>query len=436
VDEPGYLRNPDLKNFEPRIGIAWDPFGTGRTSVRTGFGIYHDHIYLSALAHEFARMHPHNVFSVDNLRYGGTTAADIVNAVPLPRLGNEAIVLPNYPSSMYSLHWTMDLQQQLSSSLVASVGYRGSRTAHIMGMQNYNNAIPSNFATKAEGEPWIFNLADRVQPNSDFDAITYKDMGNDASYHALSLRAEQRFSNGLQFQARYTYAKAIDNTSTQKGGGNVGGGNIGVGNKMAWFDNEVDKSVSAFDLTHNFTLSSSYRLPVGSNLQGAARQILGGWNISGILSRSSGPPLNLSQGTSSANSRRTNVLGGSRRPDWADSRGPENAILGGPDLYFDPEAFAFAPDNRWGLVGRNALRSPGFFNVDFALNKDWQVTAISEQAMIQFRWELYNLTNHPNLAPPSTAIFNGTGVRQGAAGTINSTLSTMRQNSFALKFVF
>jgi hypothetical protein len=337
---------------------------------------------------------------------------------------------------MYSMHWTLDLQQQLTSTLVGSVGYRGSRTVHIMGMQDYNRAIPSNFTTKAEGEPWIFNLADRVKPNSDFDTITYKDTGNDASYHALSLRAEQRFSNGLQFQARYTYAKAIDNTSTQKGGGNVGGGNIGVGTKMAWFDKDVDKSVSAFDLTHNFTLSSSYRLPVGNNLQGAARQILGGWNISGILSRSSGPPLNLSQGTSSANSRRTNVLGGSRRPDWAEGRGPENAILGGPDLYFDPQAFAFAPDNRWGLVGRNVLRSPGFFNVDFALNKDWRVTAISEQAMIQFRWELYNLTNHPNLSPPSTNIFSGTGSRQGAAGTINSTLATMRQNSFALKLIF
>ena len=461
VGENAYLTNPDLKNVEPRIGVAYDLFGNGKTSIRAAFGTYHDHIYLSSLAHEYARMYPHNVFNVNGIVFP-TTAAAISAAIPPPPIGNTAIYFSNKPSPMYAIHTSFEIQQQVGSSMVASIGYLGSRGVHIMGFEEYNATLP--VAHLPNGAPLFVTNPTRPDPN--FDTITYKDTGNDSDYNALSVRAEKRFSGGLQFQARYTFSKSIDNADTAKGGGSDGPGSIGVSQKTAWFDNRADRSVSAYDLTHNFTLSYSYALPFAKGAKGLMGQTLGGWTVSGIITRSSGPPFTVSQGTSSTNTSSSPatafITGGARRPDEAANRTNNDITsgttagcpgfifatagrsLGGPNLYFDPCAYSFAKTVNvngtdylyWGNVGRNTLRAPSFANVDMSVAKDWRVPAVSEAFQVQFRGELYNLFNHPNLGVPSAQLFNSSGNAQGAVGQITSTFNTSRQVQLGLKFVF
>jgi hypothetical protein len=230
---------------------------------------------------------------------------------------------------------------------------------------------------------------------------------------------------------------------------------------------------------------------------------LGGWNISGIITRSSGPPLTITQGTSTASNKNTAILGGTRRPNLVADRSKDNIIsgttagctfgqvafsangtpsyvqngvpgpiipllsgtdaatqsvnlslrantvsagrqLGGPNLYFDPCAFSFADlvtvggtqYLSWGNLGRNTLRGPGFINFDFSLSKDWKIPRVSEGFAIQFRGELYNIFNHPNLGVPTAQFINGTGAFNTQSGQINGTFNSSRQIQLGIKAVF
>ncbi len=427
ISPPGYLSNPDLKNFAPRLGVAYDPFGKGKTSIRAGFGIYHDHIFFSALAHEFARMAPHNVFIVNNLPYP-TTADVIVSRVGSPAIGNTAIYFQNDPSPQYSIHTEFDIQHQLASNWVFSAGYRGSRAVHVLGYEDFNAALP--ISSRPDGTP-VFS-ATPVRPNPNFEAITYKNTGNDSYYHGLSLRAEKRFSSGLQLQARYTFSKAIDNASTAKGGNLDAASSSGISSQIAWYNKRADKALSAFDLTHNFNVSFTYALPFAKGMNGWMKQTFGGWSTNGIISLSSGSPFTLTQGTNAL----TNLIAGQRRPDIVAGRTKDNIIKGGPDQYFDPTAFTFAPPALWGTAGRNILRAPGYSTFDFSLNKDWRMRAASENLLVQFRAELYNLFNRANFQIPAVGLFNGTGARVNSAGRITDTVDAARQIQFGLKVVF
>jgi hypothetical protein len=344
--------------------------------------------------------------------------------------------------------------------MVVALGYRGSRGVHVIGFEDPNLALPVNFFNRAEGQPWLFSASpSRLNPN--FDAYTYKQTGNDSFYHAFSIRAEKRFANGLQFQSHYTFSKTIDDASTSKGGGNDGPGGIGVAQKLSWYDKRADRAVSPFDLTHSFTISYSYQLPFGRSASGFKAAALGGWDISGITTWSSGPPITITQGTSTASTKNTGILGGSRRPDLVAGRTKDDIIsgtssgcaafpsyagrkLGTADLYYDPCAFSFVDLTNvggvnylyWGNVGRNTLRGAGFFNVDFSVHKDWKLPVISEAFGLQFRGELYNIFNHPNLGVPSGSIANGTGTPSTSAGQINSTFNSSRQIQLGIKAVF
>ncbi|MBI4483281.1 MAG: 2Fe-2S iron-sulfur cluster binding domain-containing protein [Acidobacteria bacterium] len=168
------------------------------------------------------------------------------------------------------------------------------------------------------------------------------------------------------------------------------------------------------------------RASVGPAAHRGAESLLGGWQINGILTLSSGFPFTVEQGTNAA----TGILGHQRRPDLLPGKS-NNPVLGGPDRYYDPTVFQIADPQLYGNLGRNTVIGPGVATFDFSLGKDFRVKSISEDFTVQFKFETFNLFNRANFGQPLRTAFDGTGRRVGAAGRITSTTTSSRQCSWA-----
>ncbi|MBI2821480.1 MAG: carboxypeptidase regulatory-like domain-containing protein, partial [Acidobacteria bacterium] len=157
---------------------------------------------------------------------------------------------------------------------------------------------------------------------------------------------------------------------------------------------------------------------------------ISGWQVSTIVSLSTGPPVNIRVGNNQSRSQAGPDLG--ERPDLAPGAS-NNPVLGGPDQYFDTGAFVLQPPGFWGNVARNTLIGPGTANFDLSILKD--TTLGGEDTRLEFRAEFFNLLNRPNFSRPASIVFSG-GARLGNAGRITNTSTSSRQIQFALKLIF
>jgi hypothetical protein len=190
----------------------------------------------------------------------------------------------------------------------------------------------------------------------------------------------------------------------------------------------LDRALSTFDQRHTLVVNTGFELPFGADwpvpLNGIANAILGGWEVNGIVTSTSGNPAEISQATTAT----TSLLAGRRRPDLAPG-GDNNPVLGGPDLYFDPTQFVPADPQRFGTLGRNTLIGPGYASVDASLVK----TIPLRTTRISFRGEMFNLFNQANFILPDTAIFTGAGRLSGSVGRITRTAAAARQIQLGLR---
>jgi hypothetical protein len=197
------------------------------------------------------------------------------------------------------------------------------------------------------------------------------------------------------------------------------------------FDYRKNRGLSDYSVSHVFGLNWSWILPSPKSLP--AGLVLGGWELHGRFQAQTGSPFNPRTGfdrTRLLASGTTGDLG--QRPDLGFPAAP--AINGGPDLYFDPNAFSLPTAGFYGNLGRNILTGPGLASLDAALHKVFQ---LSEGSSIQFRLEAFNLANHPNFQLPSGLnLFSNTGLRVGSAGRITETTTTSRQIQLALRWSF
>ena len=418
-----FRTNPSTKNFAPRVGVAFDPFKNHKTSIRAGWGIFYDTLLAREYIFGYSLSPPFALGSQSPVAYGQAFKGGGAPNLPSANAGFDDRI----DATPYMMQYNLNIQREIGFSTIMTVGYVGSQGVHLLANREENPPTP---VVDANG---VYHFADlvngRITPhvklNPLFGPLPIKKDDGHSNYNSLQVGLNRRFSNNLQFQLSYTYSKSLDNASQSNG---IESSNS-PGAVMNPYEMSRDRGPSDFNRTHSLRLSGVYSLPFHAN------QIVSGWQFSGILSAASGPPFTVQTGFDQTGFIQN--LGG--RPNLVAGRSP-NPILGLPTQWYDPTAYSLNAVGTFGNLGRNTGVGPALTDVDFAVLKETKVSKISETFRVQFRGEIFNIFNHPNLGLPNLTLFtagtNGGGNLNPNAGRITVTTTTSRQLQLALKFIF
>jgi carboxypeptidase family protein/TonB-dependent receptor-like protein len=429
----------DLNNFAPRVGFAYAL--SNNLALRGGYGIFYGGQENGPFSNPSPGFNP-PFFVTESYNMpcplGVANPAVLDCSTPVNPLSSgfpaNSLTDPNTPSlysispklrTPYNQQWHLDIQRQLPGGTLFQISYVGSRGLKLFTFYNGNQAVPATdprFVTDCTtgGNTLLTCPTAFRRPASFCDfSITPPDCSSNAAaifdtsiatfrsdgfsnYHSLQARLEKRLSHGLSFLASYTYGHALDDASSASLGADNGGDFRDQRNPRAEYGN------ADFDVRHRFVLSYEYELPFGKgkpfggNLSGAADQIIGGWQLAGIVTASTGnwfTPNDVSGNSVSTSDCGGTVAVSCVRPNRV---GDPNAKPCIPGTFFN--TCAFAPNSiigTFGNAGRNIIRGPGLQTWDLSLSKNF---ALTETRRFEFRAEFFNIWNHvnPQFANPDT----------------------------------
>jgi hypothetical protein len=425
-----YFYNPTYRNFEPRIGLSWDPFHTGRTAVRGAFGIFD----VLPLTYEFgnAAYSAAPFFQVATISSGlppGSFPATAFALLTANQLRYEYI--DSHPKRNYVMNWNSNIEQQLGSNLVVTVAYVGSHGIHQpFQVQDMDFVLPASLTSAGYFWPTPVGSGARVNPNA--GQIIGVRWNGSTFYDALQTHVVRRMTKSVQFGASYTWAKSIDTSSASVAGNQF----LNSVFNLPWFDTSVNRGLSDFDIRHNGVFNAIWQVPSPRDADGV-RWLVSGWQVGGIYQVSSGLPF-------------TPMIGGNPLglqtaypfdfPDRVFGAGCESAVNpGNPVNYIRTPCFSFpTPATRMVNAGLNSLIGPGLSNFDLSLFKNNYIKRISDSFNIQFRAEFFNVLNHTNFSPPvvNNDFYAANGAAVTTAGLITTTSTSSRQLQFALKIIW
>jgi hypothetical protein len=419
-----YFATATKRNFEPRVGFAWDPFRNGKTSVRGGFGLY-DNLPLPYLF-ELTSLLSAPYFesgSVANPPQGSFPSA----AFPLltPTTFRYAYIQPD-PSRSYVMQWNFNMQRELADDLAVMIGYAGSHGVHLpFFINDFNMVLPA--ATPAG---WVWPSTSGTRLNPAVGQIAGTLWNGSSVYHAFQAQITRRLHHGMQAGASYTLAKSIDTGSSS-----LASDTFTNTVQELFFDPKGSRGLSDFDIRHAFTLNYIWQLPDPKSSFKPLRWAAAGWQWGGTFRASTGTPFTPQIGGDPVGMKSSSTFD---RPDAVAAPGCDGSRVnpGNPLHYIQTQCFAFpAPVTRFGNAGRNILAGPGLLDLDTSLFKNIKVT---EQFRAQFRAEFFNILNRANFAPPvqNASLFGANGSPVSTAGVITSTLTTSRQIQFGLKLLW
>jgi hypothetical protein len=379
------------KDFAPRVGLAWMPFGKEKWAVRASYGVFFQTLLFNEESFNslgFPVVSPYQQTGTSSVPV--STAGQFGSAGP--SLGGFLLTEDPDRSDPYMQQWTLSIQRQLPGSALLSVAYLGNRGTHLFVRTQYNVA---HLGTTP--------LSERL-PFPTLGAILNDKSIATSNYNALQVDLEKRYSHNLTFRVGYTYSNSMDDAQSQQN------------SEMLPWDVRLGWQRSDFNLKHNFVLSHTYLLPFGSgqrylgSLTGPLNKLVSGWQSVGILGAHTGFPFTI--GAIGLSNTNTEFFGGARPNRICSGRLPSPTI----HKWFDTSCFLVAPANTWGNSGNGFLDRPGYFNWDLSAVKD---TKLTERVTMQFRAEFFNAFNRANFDGPNATVTEPVS-HNPLLGTINS----------------
>jgi hypothetical protein len=416
---------------EPRVGLAWNVFGNGNTSVTAGAGLHHS--LLDALDYRLDQAAPYNtVYS-----YSSTTVANPIGSTPQV---SPSTVASNIATPAL-LAYDIKVEQRIASATALSVSYSGSHSYHQILNGDLNEpaftSLPNGtiyYPTTTKANPAVANTTSWWS-------------GGSGNYNAFIVDLRHDLARKFQVRANYTWSKNLDDGSAW---------NTSVSSNTPAFVEvpslpHLDYGPAATDIRNIFAVNGTYNLPFGrgetffGGAGAATNRIVSGWSLSTIASLFSGFPFSPQLGynpTGSGDSR--NPVRPNLNSSFSGALYTKGSTAQKVTQYFNPAAFSAPAYGTVGDAGRDSLTGPGYADWDLSLLKSTQLT---ERTRLQLRAEFFNILNHTNLQLPNEVVYS-TGPTQGTAanratvatlgspGVISATANTSRQIQLAAKIVF
>jgi hypothetical protein len=451
-----YIFKAPKKNFAPRFGIAWDISGNAKTVIRTGYGIYHEQTLVGNIEQHLGNNPPYQ----ETISFSGGSVSQ-----PIPIGVNPTVTASNAIPALirgvdldyktpYMQHWSLDVQHLFSSKTMVTVGYYGSKGTNLIGVTDINNLPPGYALTQTcvrnsagatgpcqltdpvsnlpvpilAGTPTL--ILDQIRPYRGWRGISMIQPKYNSNYHSLQVSGTHRFDDFSQVQLAYTWSKNL--TDNQSDRSNA---------PQNHYDVRSEYSRAFLDRRHILTVNYIYELPFFRKQEGFSGKVLGGWQLSGIVTYQTGLPL-------------TATFSG-WDPAGIGFLNPSSPAGGRPFVFCNPNDGAPHTFNEWfnyacfqnsaptafpatpGNASRGIIEGPPTFRVDFTLAKNFR---FGESMRLQFRAEAFNLLNRTNfttmnLAASTPHTINPTTGAHGGFGLITG-VRDPRTLQFGIKFEF
>lgn len=432
---PSGLIPVETTAFAPRVGVAWDPTGSGQWLVRAAYGIFYDPYYNGQGGPLQTPISAPPYLRTAQLMFPGSLSDPFASGNPFASRFTEPMTLLTLSPQLrlpYVQDWNLNIQRSFGMNWLFEIGYVGTKGTKLPRLVEGNPSIPLPGQTWAEQQSNIDQQRIYCQSNTQGNC-TYSSVGliagnANSSYNGLQTSLQKRFGAGLALLASYTYSKSLDDVSSFNITGSASQPVAGE-NDLAQnpFDLAAEWGRSMFDSRHRFVLSYEWQLPFWRRPRNWYQRALGNWQVNGITSYMTGTPFTVVD--QSFNYNAPEITGFSAfRPN----------LIGNPNTgpktvaeWFNTKAFqridlSTTPAGVYGTEGRNVVQGPGLAQWDFSAFKN---IPFAESQTVQFRAEFFNVFNHPNFRLPNSDISSPT------FGQIQQALSP-RLIQFGLKYMF